>query len=74
MSEAKVDRGDGRGYVGTVHGADGDRGGSGKHHVLPEAPPKDGANTSQGFEQDSHKLQSHAKPTGEASGHHQKFD
>jgi hypothetical protein len=74
MAEAVVDKGEGRGYVGTVHGADGDRGGSGAKHVLPEAPPKDGAKTFQGDEQGSHKLNSHAKPTGEASGHHQKFD
>lgn len=72
--EAKVDRGEGHGYVGTVHGVNGDNGGSGTQHVHPNPPPKDGARTDSGFEQGSHKLQSHAKPTGEASGHHQKFD
>lgn len=73
--EAKVDRGEqSGGYVGTIMGVDGDRGASGSKHVLPDAPPKDGADTHQGFEQSSHRLNSHAKPTGDASGHHQKFD
>jgi hypothetical protein len=74
-AEAKVDEGEqSGGVVATAHGVDGDRGGSGGKHVLPDAPPKDGARTDQGFEQSSHKLNSHAKPTGHASGHHQKFD
>jgi hypothetical protein len=73
--EAKVDRGEqSGGYVGTNFGVDGDNGGSGTQHVHPNPPPKDGAKTDQGFEQGSHKLQSHAKATGDASGHHQKFD
>jgi hypothetical protein len=75
MAEAVVDKGEGKGYVGTVHGEPaGDNGGSGTQHVHPNPPPKDGAKTFQGDEQSSHKLNSHAKSTGEASGHHQKFD
>jgi len=72
--EAKVDHGQFQGTVQTAHGVDGDRGGSGSKHVLPDAPPKDGARSEEGFEQGSHRLMSHAKPTGDASGHHQKFD
>lgn len=73
--EAKVDRGEqSGGVVSTIHGHDGDNGGSGNQHVHPNPPPVDGARTDSGFEQSSHKLQSHAKPTGDASGHHQKFD
>lgn len=75
MAEAVVDKGQqSGGYVGTIHGVDGDNGGSGNQHVHPNPPPKDGAKTAQGDEQSSHHLNSHAKPTGEASGHHQKFD
>lgn len=73
-AEAKVDRGDFQGASkGTIHGVGGDNGGSGTQHVHPNPPPKDGARAEAGFEQGSHKLQSHAKPTGEASGPHQKF-
>lgn len=72
--EAKVDRGEqSGGSKATLHGVNGDNGGSGTQHVHPNPPSKDGARAESGFEQESHRLKSHAKPTGDASGPHQKF-
>lgn len=73
-ADQKVDEGAFQGTVSSVHGVGGDNGGSGTQHVHPNPPPVDGAKRDQGEEQSTHKLRSHAKPTGEASGHHQKFN